>query len=283
MTETLATLDAIADRYDGVLCDIWGVIHNGRTVLPGAAEALMAFRAQGGRVVLVSNVPKPRDPIPGQLDRLGFPRAAWDAIVTSGDAIRAELKKRAPGPMHAIGDAGDDVLWAGLGLMRAGLNTAAFLAVAGLEDPFAPDAVESYEETLHEARARGLDMLCANPDIVVRVGERLMFCAGALARAYADIGGRVIMAGKPHAPIYDLAYQELAGLGVTSRARMLAIGDGIITDVKGANAQDLDCVFIAAGIHGQELRSAGALDPIKVQAALAAEQTHARYVMPALV
>jgi HAD superfamily hydrolase (TIGR01459 family) len=282
MTETITHLSAIADRYDGVLCDIWGVIHNGRAVLPGAAEALIAYRQQGGRVVLVSNVPKPRDPIPGQLDRLGFPRAAWDAIVTSGDAIRAELRKRAPGPMYAIGDEGDDVLWSGLGLMRAGLNTAAFLAVAGLENPFAADAVEAYEDTLQEARARGLDMLCANPDLVVRVGERLMACAGALAREYEKMGGRVIMAGKPHAPIYELAYGELALLGVTERARMLAIGDGVVTDVKGANAQGLDCLFIAAGIHGHELKTQGVLDGAKVQAALAEEHTHARYVMAGL-
>jgi HAD superfamily hydrolase (TIGR01459 family) len=203
-------------------------------------------------------------------------------VVTSGDAIRAELKKRAPGPMLTIGDAGDEVLWDGLGIMRAGLELAQFNAVAGVDNPFARDAVSAYDELLHEARARELEMLCANPDLVVRVGDRLMTCAGALAQAYAEIGGTVVMAGKPHAPIYDLAYLELAALGLTDRARMVAIGDGIITDVRGANAQHLDCVFIAAGIHGDALMTAGRLDPDKVDAALAAERAQARFTMRSL-
>jgi HAD superfamily hydrolase (TIGR01459 family) len=282
MSEILTTLDAVSDRYDALLCDVWGVLHNGRAIFPAAAAALQRFRAKGGRVVLLTNAPKPRDPIPAQLDRLHCPRDAWDVIVTSGDATRHALKQRAPGMMFAIGDAGDDVLWQGLGLARSGFNNAAFIAVAGLDDPFSENAVAQYAEMLAEAKTRGLDMICANPDIVVRVGERLMWCAGALAREYEALGGRVIMAGKPHAPIYDLAYEELSAFGVRDRTRLLAVGDGVITDVRGANLQGLDCLFIAAGIHGAGLLSAGALDPTKVDAALTAEGAHARYAMAGL-
>lgn len=275
MTASLASIAQIADQYDAVLCDVWGVLHNGRRIFPAAANALVRLRRAGKRVILLTNVPKPRGPIPGQLDRLGFPREAYDAIVTSGDAIRAQLAKRAPGPMYKIGPASDRSLWEGLGLRFGALDEAAFVGISGLNDYAETPA--DYADTLRLARARGLDLLCANPDIVVRVGDQLIWCAGAIARDYEALGGRVVMAGKPHAPIYELAYAELPpDLG---KSRMLAIGDGIATDVAGANAQGLDCLFIASGMHGEALRSDGVLDGAKVNAALAAEGARARYVM----
>ena len=187
MTQLIAALDAIADRYDAFLCDVWGVIHNGVRIYPAAAAALSALRAAGKRVILLTNVPKPRGPIPGQLDRLGFPRSAWDAIVTSGDAIRVELAKRAPGPMYKIGPASDRALWEGLGLAFSGLDQARFVGVSGLDEY--RHTPEQYAGVLAQARARDLELLCANPDIVVRVGEELIWCAGALARDYAALGG----------------------------------------------------------------------------------------------
>ncbi len=274
----IQSLDAVAKAYDAILCDVWGVIHNGRKVFPAAARALTSMREAGKRVVLLTNIPKPRGPIPAQLDRLGFPREAYDCIVTSGDAIRAELSKRAPGPMLKIGPAHDLALWEGLGLQFAGLDEAAFIGVSGLNDDAETPA--DYAQTLRLARARGLDMLCANPDIVVRVGEQLIWCAGAIARDYAALGGRVIMAGKPHAPIYHLAYAELI-LG-TDKSRILTIGDGAGTDIVGANSQGLDCLFIASGMHGEALLSNGALDLAKVGATLAAEAAAASYVMAEL-
>lgn len=278
----LQRVDEIADGYDAILCDVWGVIHNGRSVFPGAAEALLRLRRAGKHVILLTNVPKPRGPIPAQLDRLGFPRAAYDAIVTSGDAIRAELGARAPGPMFKIGPEYDRVLWEGLGLSMSGIETARFVGVSGLNDD--REAPESYTDLLQQARTRDLDMLCANPDIVVRVGDDLIWCAGALARDYAALGGRVIMAGKPHAPIYKLAYKELAEIAghVVPNARILCIGDGVATDILGANAQGLDSLFIASGMHGEALTSNGALDVAKVETALAAENASATYVMALL-
>lgn len=273
----------IADRYDAFLCDVWGVIHNGREMFPAAAAALQAIRRQGKLVLLVSNVPKPRGPIPGQLDRLKFPRDAYDGVVTSGDAIRTELAKRAPGPMYKIGPDSDRALWEGLGLSFSGLSAARFIGISGLNDY--RETPEAYADVLVHAKARDLELLCANPDIVVRVGDDLVWCAGAIARDYEAIGGRVVMAGKPHAPIYELAYRELAALAgrPIDKARILAIGDGLGTDITGANAQGLDGLFIASGMHGEALKNqAGGLDPAKVDAALAAEGVRATYAMAAL-
>jgi HAD superfamily hydrolase (TIGR01459 family) len=281
--QVLASLDDIAARYDAILCDVWGVVHNGESAYAPACAALARFRARGGTVVLISNVPKPRDPIPAQLAGLKVPREAWDAIVTSGDAIRIELGARAPGPMYKIGPRRDAELWQGLGLKQSSLEEAKFVAVSGLNRD-GVDTPEDYAAILAAAHARNLDLVCANPDIVVRVGERLYWCAGALARDYAAIGGRVVLAGKPYAPIYDLAYAELSVLrgSAPEKARMLAIGDGIATDVQGADRQGIDCVFIASGMHGEALKTGGALDIVKVEAALSAEGVHAAHVMAAL-
>lgn len=281
--ETPASLAELRERYDALLCDLWGVVHDGVRAFDAATTALVRFRESGGSVVLISNVPKLRDPIPRQLDRLGVPREAWDAIVTSGDAIRAELAARAPGPMHLIGPARDTALWDGVGLELADLERASFLGVTGLDD-FHNETPEHYAERLARARERGLEMVCANPDVVVRLGDRLYWCAGALARDYEALGGRVVMAGKPHAPIYQLAFLEIERLrgAAPDRSRLLAIGDGPGTDVRGANREGLDALFIAAGIHGAALHDARGLDLAKARAALAAERVHARYAMPAL-
>lgn len=268
-------LDRLADihgLYDAALCDIWGVLHNGRSAFPAAVAALRAAREAGMIVVLVSNVPKPRDPIPGQLERLGCPRDAWDAIVTSGDAIRAELAVRAPGPMLKIGPADDDILWSGLGLERARrVADARFLAISGLNDPVREDATH-YAGLLAEAKARDLELLCANPDLVVRVGDRLWVCAGAVAAEYDKIGGRVVMAGKPHAPIYRLARAEVDGIAgrVVDKSRILAIGDGVGTDIAGANTAGFDALFIASGIHA---------DFSAAEATLARDGATAAYIM----
>ncbi len=284
MPELAPDLATLLDGYDAVFCDIWGVLHDGRAAFPPAVAALKAARAAGKIVVLVSNVPKPNDPIPGQLERLGAPRACWDAIATSGDAIRTELAARAPGPMYKIGPPEDGALWEGLALTRSeDLAAARFVAVSGLTHEGA-ETPEDYADLLGAARARDLELVCANPDIVVRVGDRLVWCAGALARDYAALGGRVVMAGKPYPPIYRLAYAaaDRAAGRPLARARILAIGDGIGTDVAGAQAEGLDCLFIAAGMHGQALLTAGAPDAEKVAAALAVEGVAARYMMATL-
>ena len=285
MTDLPAGLSALADRYDVLLCDVWGVIHNGVESFPEACQALVEWRAHHGPVILISNSPRPSAAVVEQLDRLGVPREAWSAFVTSGDATRALLRERAPGPVWAVGPDRDAVLYEGLGLAFAGPQDAAFVSVSGMKDDEV-ETPEDYRQALAVAAERGLALVCANPDRVVQRGDRLIYCGGSLADLYESLGGQVLMAGKPYAPIYDLALAEAQALkgGPVDRARVLCIGDGVITDVKGAHDQGLACLFIAKGIHGEAaLGPDGRLDPAKVDGLLAAESLGATHAMGDLV
>ena len=249
----ISGLSQLAARYDVLLCDVWGVIHNGRESFPAACAALARFRAEVGPVILISNAPRPHPPIVEQLDSLNVPRAAWTTLVTSGDATRALLAARAPGSVWAIGPERDAVLYEGLDLTFAEPEDAAFICVTG---PYDDEREEpgDYRARFQACAARGLELICANPDIVVQRGDRLIFCGGALAELYDALGGRSLMAGKPHPPIYEMALREAeAQLGrPVDPARVLCIGDGLPTDIRGANAQGLDVLFVANGIHGAE-------------------------------
>src|SRR5690606_3268614 len=252
LPHALSGLGDVAADYDILLCDVWGVIHNGRESWPDPCAALGRFNQQGGHVVLISNSPRPSPGMIDQMDALGVPRTAWRAVVTSGDATRAELARRAPGPAWVIGPDRDWPLYEGLGLDSAhGAADAAFISVTGMIDD-ETETPEDYRDRLAAGAARDLELICANPDRVVQRGDKLIYCGGALADLYESLGGRVTMAGKPHGPIYDLALKEAADLlgAPVNRARVLCIGDGVVTDVLGANRQALDCLFIAQGIHG---------------------------------
>ena len=276
-------LSEIADRYDALLCDVWGVIHNGHVAFPAACEALRAFAETRGPVVLISNAPRPSAAVAPQLDALGVPRSAWSAFVSSGDATRALLAERAPGPAWKIGPDRDAPLYEGLGLEFSEPEAAAFISCAGPNDD-ETETPEDYRDRLAICARRGLTMICANPDRVVQRGDRLIYCGGALAEVYAAMDGVVVMAGKPFAPIYDMAVAQAAShLGrPLQRSRILCIGDGMPTDVKGAADQGLDCLFIAAGIHGAEAMRDGKLDPVLTGAMLAGEGLHAAYAMAEL-
>lgn len=280
LPHALPHLSAVADAYDVLLCDVWGVIHNGREAWPGPCEALTRFNARGGTVVLISNSPRPADGVVAQMDALGVPREAWKAVVTSGDATRAELSRRAPGPAWIIGPDRDEALYQGTGVVRAsGAEDAAFISVTGPEDD-ETETPEDYRQRLIPAVARDLEMICANPDRVAQRGDRLIYCGGSIADLYESLGGRVTMVGKPFGPIYDLAVDAAQALhgGPIDRSRILCIGDGVVTDVMGANRQGLDCLFIAQGIHGDQARGPdGALDPARACGLLKAETTYARY------
>jgi len=280
LPHALPALSAVAADYDILLCDVWGVIHNGRESWPEACEALTRFNAQGGHVVLISNSPRPASDVIAQLDDLGVPRDSWNAFVTSGDATRMELARRAPGPAWIVGPARDDILYEGLDLARAdGPGDAAFVSVTGMIDD-ETETPEDYRAPLAEAAARDLELICANPDRIVQRGDRIIYCGGSLADLYESMGGRVTMAGKPYGPIYTLALAEaerLLGRSI-DRSRVLCIGDGVVTDVLGANQQALDCLFIAQGIHGDAARgSDGAVDPARAAALLTSETAYARY------
>ncbi len=285
MTDLPAGLSTLADRYDVLLCDVWGVIHNGVESFPEACQALVEWRTHHGPVILISNSPRPSADVVAQLDALGVPREAWSAFVTSGDATRSLLARRAPGPVWTVGPDRDAVLYAGLDLTFSGPENAAFVSVSGLQDDEA-EAPEDYRQRLAAAAERGLTLICANPDRVVQRGDRLIYCGGALADLYESLGGHVLMAGKPYGPIYDLALAEAQALGggPVDRSRVLCIGDGVITDIKGAREQGLACLFIAKGIHGEAaLGPDGRLDPAKVEALLAAEGVGATHAMSDLV
>lgn len=278
----LPGLAGVAADYDVLLCDVWGVIHNGRESWAAPCEALAKFNAGPGVVVLISNAPRPSDAVLSQLDGLGVPRSAWSAFVTSGDATRAELAKRAPGPAWVIGPDRDFALYEGLGLeFVPDAASAAFISVTGPNDDTV-ETPEDYRERLAPGAERDIELICANPDRVVQRGDQLIYCGGSIADLYESQGGRVVMAGKPFGPIYDLALKEaeqLLGRPV-DRSRVLCIGDGVVTDVLGANQQGLDCLFIAQGIHGDAARGAdGALDPARAADLLKAETTYARYAM----
>jgi HAD superfamily hydrolase (TIGR01459 family) len=280
----IAGLAEVADRYDVLLCDVWGVVHNGRESFRRACEALVRFRAERGPVVLITNAPRPRAPIVAQLDGLGVPREAWSQVVTSGDATRALLVERAPGPVCKLGPERDWPLYADLPLQEAPMAAAGFICCTGPFDD-ETDEPEDYREDFAEAVGRGLEFICANPDIVVQRGDTLIYCAGALAQLYASLGGRVLMAGKPYPAIYDLALGEAAkSLGRTpERSRVLCVGDGLPTDIRGANAQDLDVLFVANGIHGAEAVGRDGLDASVVADLLRQEGLHARFALTDLV
>lgn len=276
-------LSDLTDRYDVLLSDVWGVIHNGRESFPEACAALARWRAERGPVILISNSPRPSKDVVAQLDALKVPRDAWSAFVTSGDATRRLLAERAPGPAWRLGPDRDAPLYEGLGLSFASLDEAAFIACTGPIDD-ETEGPGDYQDRFESAAARGLEMVCANPDIVVQRGDRLIYCGGALAQLYETLGGKVAMAGKPHAPIYDLCVAEaerLTGAPV-DRSRILCIGDGVATDVKGANAQGLDVLFVAGGIHGAETIGPAGLNADAVGELLSQEGAQARWATAAL-
>lgn len=272
----LAGLSQIANGYDVLLCDVWGVIHNGRESFPAACEALARFQRERGPVVLISNSPRPAEAVKPQLAELGVPDSAWTSFITSGDATRALLAERSPGPAWRIGPDRDDVLYEGLGLQFGGPSDAAFITCSGPVDDDV-ETPEDYRADLQIAATRGLTMICANPDRVVHRGDKLIYCGGALADLYEQLGGRVIMAGKPYPAIYDLCLGE-AFIMLRREGRALCIGDGAPTDVKGAQAAGLDCLFIYGGIHGGELRT----NPAGVGRLLADHGAASAFAMPHL-
>jgi len=261
-TERFSTL---AGGYDVVLSDVWGVIHNGIASFPEACDALARFRAKGGSVALITNAPRPGQVVVKLLDRLKVPRDCYDAIVSSGDVTRAVMAARPQKAVFHIGPERDLPIFDGLDLRFVPLDEADYVVCTGLFNDEV-ETPENYRELLTAVRARNLFMLCGNPDLVVERGEQLLYCAGALADLYGTLGGEVLYAGKPHRPIYDLALERIAALrgGPASLKRVLAIGDSVRTDLTGATGFGIDCLFVTAGIHAEELGDRHDPDPAAV-------------------
>jgi HAD superfamily hydrolase (TIGR01459 family) len=252
----ISGLSAISDRYDAILCDIWGVLHNGVASFAAASEALVSFRRGGKAVVLISNAPRPSPPIQRQVLKLGVSLEAFDSVVTSGDVTIGLMKQQGGDRILHIGPERDlsllDAAAAATGSRPklVPLEAAQYALCTGLRND-ETETLEDYETELRAMASRGLTMICANPDIVIHRGDTLIYCAGALARRYEELGGPVTYAGKPHAPIYDRALalaEQIRGARVDER-RVLAIGDGMKTDIVGATRAGLDALFVTGGIH----------------------------------
>lgn len=254
------SLEAIIERYDAVFCDVWGVIHNGVQAFGEALLALKKAKQSGKAVILITNSPRPRQGVVLQLASLKIGADFYDDIVTSGDATRY-LIKEAPKKIFHIGPERDLSLFDGMDVELCEEFEATAVVCTGLfDDEY--ETPDDYVELLQRLRSRNLPFICANPDIIVHHGDKELWCAGALARAYEQLGGRTLIAGKPHRPIYDLAMKKLAeNKGVVEKQRILAIGDGIMTDVKGGQQYGLDTLYISGGIHQNEYVKNGKVDP----------------------
>lgn len=286
MPRIVETLAEISDRYDAVFCDLWGCLHDGVRALPEAVEALRSFKARGGKVVLLTNAPRPRADVARQLDRFGVPTDCWDTIATSGDSARVAMFR---------GIIGDKIWFMGQDfdltffnppkivenpalIERVDLKDATGIACLGPFDPHADPAVNR-PDFLY-AKQKGLKLLCANPDIVVDRGERREWCAGALAELYTEMGGETLYFGKPHPPVYTLARQRLAALGTTvPDDRILCIGDGINTDIQGALGEDLDSLFITGGLAREETATGRQPEPEALAGFVARKQITPTYAI----
>jgi len=277
LTTHFATL---APRYDVLLCDVWGVVHNGVAATVESCAALVRFRSHGGTVVLITNAPRPGDVVQAFIDNLKVPREAYDGIVSSGDVTRALMAERAGERVFHLGPERDLPIFEGLDVEVVPVERADFVVCSGLYDD-TRETPQDYLKLIDEMRAHGLAMICANPDVVVERGDHLVYCAGAIADLYAHAGGDVIYAGKPYRPIYEQALaraQALRGRPV-DHARVLAIGDSVRTDLQGAAAFNIDSLFVTAGIHAEELGGREQPDTTALGDIFAAAGVYPRAVM----
>ncbi len=281
MTQIIENFAEISGKYDAALVDLWGCLHNGVKPFAAAVCALETFRDNGGTVLLLTNSPRPSASVFAQLDDIGVSRDLYEGCVSSGDAARAALASGAYGKsIYALGPERDMPFYEGIDVEHVALERAEGIVCTGLFD----DNVETpddYRAIFLQAKNNGLKMLCANPDVMVDRGDKRIYCAGALAQAYAQMGGEAHYFGKPHPPIYDLAYQKLTE--ITGRAvlpkKIIAIGDGINTDIRGAIGEDIDSLFITGGLAASETATDGQPNPAKLDAFLAKAQLTPTYSM----
>jgi len=259
-TRMINHLTDVYEKYDIFFCDVWGVLHNGVKIFEAAQQALINARQAGKHVILLTNSPRTGGEVISYLDALDTKRECYDAIVTSGDATRS-LLAQAPRRLFHIGAYCDPALLDGFDCELVEEFEADGVLVTGLNDDRS-ETPQDYHDMLERLRGRNLPLICANPDIEVEHGDKRLWCAGALARDYALLGGRVLIAGKPHAPIYALAEQRVQELSrkTPDKKRILAIGDGILTDIKGAYLNNIDALYIAGGIHAIHYKKGADID-----------------------
>lgn len=248
-----------AGRYDGFLLDLWGVLHDGRSPMPGAVEALQNLKRAGKRIVILSNAPRRVAGVIRRVSEIGIPRGLYDDLLSSGEAAWRWLRQGNPGGrrFYAIMALRDQNMLEGLPFEQtAEIEAADFILNTGVENWTV--RIEDFEAVLQAGARRSLPMVCANPDLVVVNGGKMEICAGSIARRYETLGGKVHYFGKPYAPIYR---DSLALLGIGDHGRILAIGDSLRTDIAGANAAGIDGILVLSGIHRDEL-AAGDLEAV---------------------
>ncbi len=251
---------------DVILSDIWGVVHDGLEGFPEACATLLEFRQQGGTVILITNAPRPANSVQRQLRKMNISDETYDAIVSSGDLTRNYVAAHLQNTVFQIGPERDNPMFRGLDVKFAPLESAEYILCTGPFDDEVETA-EDYREMMMRARERNLTFICANPDIVVERGDRLIYCAGAIAELYRELGGDVIFYGKPHPPIYERAFElaESKRGKPTPKNRMLAIGDSVRTDLTGANTMGIDCLFVTRGIHSADFDGVEVIDDFTVK------------------
>jgi HAD superfamily hydrolase (TIGR01459 family) len=284
MTTIIRSLSEVSDRYDALYCDLWGCLHDGYTPFADAVAALRAFKAKGGFVLLLTNSPRPRASVEKQLEKIGVPRDCWDSIASSGDSARAAMLRGLVGQkVWFIGQPHDQGFFAPMEVVedsveitQVPLEEAEGIVCTGPVDPSADPSV--MRPKFLYAKQKNLKLLCANPDIVVDRGDTREWCAGALAQLYTEMGGESLYFGKPHAPIYDLARMRLAQAGVDCPPdRILALGDGLKTDILGAQGEAIDSLFISGGLSRSDTGTTDQPDPEKLARALAEAQVEATW------
>lgn len=286
MTQIINNLFEISDRYEALFVDLWGCVHDGVKALPDAVAALQAYRKGGGKVVLVTNSPRPRKGVEKQLTHFSVPEDAWDDIATSGDSARAAMYRGIVGSrIWHLGPPTDERFFDPMkisedpvSIARVELEVAEGIVCTGPFDALADLALLRPQLLL--AKQRGLKLLCANPDIVVDRGEVREWCAGAVAALYTEMGGESLYFGKPHPPIYDLARRRLYALGTdVTDSDILAIGDGIHTDIQGAMGEDIDSLFISGGLAAAETKTEGQPDENALSLYLKKEMSSPTYTI----
>tara|TARA_R110000744_G_scaffold12892_4_gene37995 strand:- start:629 stop:1501 length:873 start_codon:yes stop_codon:yes gene_type:complete len=286
MTQIITALSDVSDRYDALFVDLWGCVHNGVTAFPDAVAALQAYRKTGGTVVLVTNAPRPRASVTTQIAKMGVPDDAWDTIATSGDSARTAMYRGAVGQkVFFIGESRDTNFFDPIGVVDepvdiqiVPLEEAEGIVCTGPFDPMAD--IDDLRPQLLYAKQKGMKLLCANPDIVVDRGDVREWCAGAVAKLYTEMGGESLYTGKPHPPIYDLARLRLGEINrKTDSASILAIGDGVLTDIQGAQGEDIDSLFISGGLAAEETKTETQPDADALQTYLDREMVNPTYTI----
>ncbi|WP_299412393.1 TIGR01459 family HAD-type hydrolase [uncultured Sulfitobacter sp.] len=259
----IAPLSELLDRYDGLLCDIWGVLHNGDAAFSDAVDALCRARASGRVVILITNAPRLSKDIYPQLARLGVPRESFDSIITSGDVTAQLIAKQPDAPLFHFGPERDSSILEGLTNPIVDHSDAKLCLLTGPLDDMI-ETTDIYHDLLEQMHENAVEMICANPDLVVRSGNRMVICAGSIAQRYGHLGGKVSFAGKPEQAIYEEALRRAASLTGRDipKSRLLAIGDGLATDIKGAADNGLDAYFIVSGIHASEFDELNAQEAV---------------------